>query len=80
VNVWTQVEKRWLDPEDWAGCKGDVDEGALAGRLCFAGLDLASTIDLAAVALVFPPEDGERGVSGDLAVLVPGGSDSRAGA
>ena len=58
LNVWTQVEKRWLDPEDWAGCKGDVDEGALAGRLCFAGLDLASTIDLAAVALVFPPEDG----------------------
>ena len=22
LNVWTQVEKRWLDPEDWAGCKG----------------------------------------------------------
>lgn len=60
LNVWTQVDKRWLDPDDWQACGGEVDEGALAGRLCFAGLDLASTIDLAALTLVFPPEGGEK--------------------
>jgi phage terminase large subunit-like protein len=32
--------------------------GELAGRECFAGLDLAATQDLAAYALVFPADDG----------------------
>ena len=34
-----------------------VDEDDLAGRVCFAGLDLASTTDLACWALLFPPEE-----------------------
>jgi phage terminase large subunit-like protein len=32
--------------------------GLLAGRECFAGLDMAATQDLAAYALVFPADDG----------------------
>ena len=32
--------------------------GELAGRECFAGLDMAATQDLAAYALVFPADDG----------------------
>ena len=32
--------------------------GELAGRECFAGLDLAATQDLAAYALIFPADDG----------------------
>jgi phage terminase large subunit-like protein len=35
--------------------------GALAGRECFAGLDMATTQDLAAYALVFPGDDGDDG-------------------
>ena len=33
---------------------------SLKGRPCYAGLDLASTTDVAALVLVFPPEDDEE--------------------
>ncbi len=55
LNVWTQVEDRWLAPETWAGCDHAVDEEALVGRQAFGGLDLATTTDVAAWVLVFPP-------------------------
>jgi phage terminase large subunit-like protein len=34
-----------------------IDESKLAGRTCYAGLDLASTTDLAAWVLLFPPDN-----------------------
>lgn len=62
LNIWTQATSRWISPIYWAKC-GElaVDPEALAGRTCFAGLDLSETFDLTALALVFPPED-EDGV------------------
>lgn len=61
LNVWTQGETRWMRPEVWAGCDlGAVDEERLAGRVCYGGLDLATTTDIAALVWVFPPErEGE---------------------
>ena len=44
------------DLEKWDACAGDV--GDLAGRECFAGLDLSSTTDVTALVLAFP--DGDR--------------------
>jgi phage terminase large subunit-like protein len=41
----------------WDECSGKVDADALKGRRCYGGLDLASTSDLAAFLMVFPPED-----------------------
>lgn len=58
LNQWTSQESRWLDLGAWDGCGGEVDEGSLAGQVCYAGLDLASTTDIAALCLVFPGEDG----------------------
>lgn len=60
-NIWTQAEQRWLSPDAWAACGAwPVEVERLSGRVCYAGLDLSSTIDLAAAALVFPPaEEGE---------------------
>ena len=61
LNVWTQASTRWVNPLHWAAC-GDwvVDEERLEGRPCYGGLDLAQIYDLAALALVFPPdEEGE---------------------
>ena len=44
----------------WDACASAVDQEALRGRRCFAGLDLANTSDVAALVLVFPSiEDGE---------------------
>ena len=66
MNVWTQSETRWINRAAWdAGDKGPIDESALAGRRCYAGLDLSSNTDLTACVLVFPPLEAE----GDYVVL-----------
>lgn len=58
LNQWTQQETRWIDMAAWDRCAAPLPD--LAGRSCFAGLDLASTTDIAALALVFPPQaEGE---------------------
>jgi phage terminase large subunit-like protein len=57
LNVWTQASTRWIDPEAWRRCNlGRVDETALAGRECWGGLDLSSTLDVTALVWVFPGE------------------------
>ena len=54
LNQWTQQESRWLDMRAWDACNATLPD--LTGRICYAGLDLASTTDIAALVLVFPPE------------------------
>lgn len=62
LNVWTESESRWLDPDVWNAQPEGLPREDLAGRPCFGGLDLASTQDFAAFALVFPPDDVADGV------------------
>lgn len=58
LNQWTEQETRWLDVAKWDACgQAPIDEDALEGRPCYAGLDLASTTDIAALVLVFPDDD-----------------------
>ena len=54
LNQWTAQEERWLDIMAWNACKRDRPN--LLGRVCFGGLDLASTTDIAAYVLCFPPD------------------------
>ena len=57
LNQWTQQDKRWLRMDHWA--QGNVPcPVSLAGRECWAGLDLATTYDTTALVLLFPLEDG----------------------
>ena len=42
----------------WDACNSAVDIEKLNGRTCYAGLDLSSTTDLTALALVFIDDDG----------------------
>jgi phage terminase large subunit-like protein len=65
LNEWTAQAQRAIDMAHWDACAGPVALAALAGRPCFAGLDLASSIDIAALVLVFPDDP-----SGFLAVPV----------
>ncbi len=60
--VWTEQANRWIPMPMWDANVGTVSDAELLGRPCFAGLDLASTRDLTALALVFPLEDGEYAV------------------
>ena len=66
MNVWTSSEIRLIPPAKWAACNSagpSVDPRelranaikALEGRTAVGGLDLGSTDDLSAFALVFPP-------------------------
>lgn len=63
LNIWTAVERPWIRPEQWVKCNAgaaSVTLDALAGRDCYAGLDLSTTTDLTALALLFPPQGGAR--------------------
>ena len=55
LNQWTEQTTRWIDMDKWGQGARPLDP--LEGRVCFAGLDLASTTDLTALVLVFPDED-----------------------
>ena len=57
LNQWTKAESRWLSGESWEAC-GVEDFPDVSGLPCWGGLDLASTTDLTAFALVWPLEDG----------------------
>jgi phage terminase large subunit-like protein len=59
LNVWTQAETKWISLEHWNSCGKAVDANGLRGRVCYAGLDLSSTLDITAFVLVFPPETDE---------------------
>jgi phage terminase large subunit-like protein len=60
LNQWTEQAVRWLPMENWHAGAGGRDarhwrefEEMLAGRVCFGGLDLASTRDFNALVWVF---------------------------
>jgi phage terminase large subunit-like protein len=59
LDVWTQAETKWVPREHWDACSTAVDADGLRGRTCYGGLDLASTTDIAAFVLVFPPQAEE---------------------
>jgi phage terminase large subunit-like protein len=61
LNQWTAQQSRFIPMRDWDACAGPVVEASLTGRTCYAGVDLASTTDLSALALVFPPADPNVG-------------------
>jgi phage terminase large subunit-like protein len=51
------VENRIVTPDVWEKGNAPVDIAALAGRECFAGLDLSRKHDLTALVLAFPNDD-----------------------
>lgn len=55
-NVWTDAVDSLIDMEAWRRCPGvHIDLYDVAGWPAFAGLDLASRFDIAALVLLFPP-------------------------
>ena len=55
LNIWTRAAQQFIHPDKWKACGGSFDVAALAGRVCYAGLDLSNTLDITAWVLVFPP-------------------------
>lgn len=57
LNVWTDTAQTWISDSLWKACDGD-DE--LDGKVCYGGLDLASTGDFCAFTLFFPHVNAVR--------------------
>lgn len=57
LNQWLRSDNRLIDVEAWDLCAGEIDREALAGELCYLGVDLSSKTDLTAVVAVFPPTE-----------------------
>ncbi len=62
LNQWVNSVERWLPMDKWDSCNIPVDSAKLKGKPCYAGLDLASTTDLTALAFVFPDSNGSYDV------------------
>ena len=60
LNQWVASAVRWMPMDAWNKCSAVVDRAALKGRICYAGLDLASTQDTTALVLVFHPHESEE--------------------
>jgi phage terminase large subunit-like protein len=56
LNIPTSQFSRIIDMDKWQACCGEVPD--LSGEMCYGGLDLASSEDLAAFVLYFPRPDG----------------------
>jgi len=56
LNIWTQVETRWIKDDTWSECGIEVSEKALVNCKCYAGVDLSASQDITAVVYCFPPE------------------------
>ena len=59
LNQPTESLDRWLSMEHYDECEERMSFDELQGRVCYAGLDLSSTLDLTALVLVFPRTDEE---------------------
>jgi phage terminase large subunit-like protein len=60
LNIWVNTDAAWLSIEGWR--KGQTRWSAedLRGERCYCAIDLASKIDLAAAAFLFPPTATRR--------------------
>ncbi|GIK15010.1 MAG: hypothetical protein BroJett002_37170 [Candidatus Brocadia sinica] len=72
LNQWTSQSTRFIDMSSWNESAGIVDKDELQACICYGGLDLASTIDIAAFALVFPPEEEGQAFKALLFFWIPG--------
>ena len=70
LNMRTQTDERWLSLESWDASDVAFEESELIGRPCWCGLDLSTTTDLSAFAMVFV--EGERKYRVLLRFWVPG--------
>ena len=54
LNVWVDAPTVWIPDELVVKCSHGVTDEDLIGQTCYAGLDLASHVDITALALYFP--------------------------
>lgn len=78
LNQWVKQSVRWMPMHIWDAGADPVNLDELEGRRCYGGLDLASTTDITAFVLIFPPY-GDEEVPDRPVVLDTGGQPGVAG-
>lgn len=58
LNLWRDKPTTWIAHSVWIANQTPINEDDLQGQKCYAGLDLASTTDIAALVLLFPKDGG----------------------
>lgn len=64
LNIRTSTLQQWIPLPAWDACTSEFAHEDMAGMRCYAGLDLASARDLAALILIFPkytPDELDNG-------------------
>lgn len=56
LNQWLDKPNVWIENKVWTQSQSPIDIESLKGKLCYAGLDLATIWDLAAFVLIFPDD------------------------
>lgn len=59
LNIWVGARNAWMNMRAWQQCPPRKPLSELAGRPCYAALDLANSVDVAALILLFPPHDDD---------------------
>ncbi|MDR2919700.1 MAG: terminase large subunit [Tannerella sp.] len=54
LNMWVDAPDVWIQDEKVLKCDHGTTDDELLGQICYAGLDLASHVDINALALYFP--------------------------
>ena len=57
LNIWTSAETAWIPDDIWMKGSAEIPYHKLQNLPCYGGLDLASTQDLTAFALLFRDDD-----------------------
>lgn len=60
LNMWVSSTVSWIPDAIFMKGAEEIDMDSLIGRDCYAGLDLSSTEDITALALMFPPRDEDE--------------------
>lgn len=58
LNLWVDAPTVWIPDEKWQQCSHGTTDEMLLGKDCYAGLDLASSVDLNALVFFFPSVNG----------------------
>lgn len=59
LNQWIALKRvSWLPLTLWDSTVGNWNPADMVGKKCYIGLDLSSTTDLTAIAILFPPQSG----------------------
>lgn len=56
LNIQTEQDIRAIPMDKWNACAAEYTLDDMAGKTCFAGLDLSNKVDVTALVLVFPDE------------------------